>query len=167
MPTTSTGIQSGCKTGSISSLWRLRGPRLQPREAAVRFSRYGCERQLCNCVLRYSCEKPLWVLRVSPGRVEGALRRHTNTHLHFMFFGTAARSRCEFFEYHPAGSREPSSASHIYLRFMFPNFRTSLPLRVVNHRCDDSPLVFSAQRCNAPVPVTTGQQDKGTRDALL
>ena len=23
------------------------------------------------------------------------------------------------FEYHPAGSREPSSASHIYLRFMF------------------------------------------------
>ena len=71
------------------------------------------------------------------------------------------------FEYHPAGSREPSSASHIYLRFMFPNFRTSLPLRVVNHRCDDSPLVFSAQRCNAPVPVTTGQQDKGTRDALL
>ena len=107
------------------------------------------------------------LLRVSPGRVEGALRCHTNIHLHFMFFGTAARSRCEFFEYHPAGSREPSSASHIYLRFMFPNFRTSLPSRVVNHRCDDSPLVFSAQRCNAPVPVTTGQQDKGTRDALL
>eukprot|EP00966_Prymnesium_polylepis_P117676 2720438-Prymnesium_polylepis.1 len=38
LPTTITGIQSGCKTGSIPSLWRLRGPRLQPREAAVRFS---------------------------------------------------------------------------------------------------------------------------------
>ena len=142
-----------------------------------------------------------------------------------VFFGTAARSRCEFFEYHQAASREPSAATHIYLRFTssitrprrgnpplqhkyllmfevfhtlqlreaamrlrvapgrvdgavrchthiylhltFPNFRTRLLLRVVNHRCDDSPLVFSAQRCNAPVPVTTGQQDKGTRDALL